>query len=52
MRDRLNPRVRRHALRWEQDTVHLRDLELTYRLAAPNLHVDLALTPEILDRGS
>jgi hypothetical protein len=47
-----NPRVRRHALGREQNTVHLHELELTYRLAALNLHVDLALTPGILDRGS
>jgi hypothetical protein len=40
MRDRVNPMVRRHALQWEQDTVHVRDLELIYRTAALNERVE------------
>jgi hypothetical protein len=52
MRDGVNPRVRRHALQWEQDTVHVRKLELICRMAALNLHVDLTLIPGIPNRGS
>jgi hypothetical protein len=40
MRHRVNPRVRRHAFQWEQDTVHVHDLELIYRLAVSNLRVE------------